>query len=67
MIHTVVVVVVVVLTLVHLYNAVRGHRTGSNNSGAEIIAGGKQIKTQDNTQNLKQVVNLRQKRYNSCR
>ena len=35
--HTVVVVVVVVvfLTLTHRYNAVRGHRTGSNNSGAE--------------------------------
>ena len=30
-----VVVVVVVLTLTHGYNAVRGHRTGSNNSGAE--------------------------------
>ena len=27
--------VVVVLTLTHGYNAVRGHRTGSNNSGAE--------------------------------
>ena len=31
----VVVVVVVVLTLTHRYNAVRGQRTGSNNSGAE--------------------------------
>ena len=31
----VVVVVVVVLTLSHGYNAVRGHRTGSNNSGTE--------------------------------
>ena len=31
----VVVVVVVVLTLIHRYNAVRGHRTGSNSSGAE--------------------------------
>ena len=30
-----VVVVVVVLTLTRRYNAVRGHRTGSNNSGAE--------------------------------
>ena len=29
------VVVVVVLTLTHRYNAVRGHRTGSNNSGPE--------------------------------
>ena len=28
-------VVVVVLTLSHGYNAVRGHRTGSRNSGAE--------------------------------
>ena len=28
-------IVVVVLTLTHGYNAVRGHRTGSNNSGAE--------------------------------
>ena len=28
-------IVVVVLTLTHRYNAVRGHRTGSNNSGAE--------------------------------
>ena len=27
--------VIVVLTLSHRYNAVRGHRTGSNNSGAE--------------------------------
>ena len=31
----VVVAVVVVLTLSHGYNAVRGHRTGSNNSGTE--------------------------------
>ena len=30
-----VVVVVVVLRLRHRYNAVRGHRTGSSNSGAE--------------------------------
>ena len=29
------VLVVVVLTSTHRYNAVRGHRTGSNNSGAE--------------------------------
>ena len=43
--------VVVVLTLAHRYNAVRGHRTGSNNSGAEIISGGKQIKTEDHTHN----------------
>ena len=33
--HLNVVVVVVVLTLTHCYNAVRGHRTGSNNSRAE--------------------------------
>ena len=26
---------IVVLTLTHRYNAVRGHRTGSNSSGAE--------------------------------
>ena len=31
----VVVVVVVVLTFTDGYNAVRGHRTGSNNSGVE--------------------------------
>ena len=31
----VVVVVVVFTLLTHRYNAVRGHRTGSNNSGAE--------------------------------
>ena len=29
------IVVVVVLTYTHRYNAVRGHRTGSDNSGAE--------------------------------
>ena len=45
--------VVVVLTLTHRYNAVRGHRTGSNNSGAKIkiTSGGKQIKPQDSTHN----------------
>ena len=47
----VVIVVVVVLTLTHGYNAVRGHRTGSNNSGAEIISGGKQLTTEGNTHN----------------
>ena len=31
-----IVVVVAVLILTHCYNAVRGHRTGSNNSGAEV-------------------------------
>ena len=30
---------IVGLTLTHRYNAVRGHRTGSNNSGAEITSG----------------------------
>ena len=29
------IVVVIVLTLTHRYNAVRGHRTGSNNSGGK--------------------------------
>ena len=38
-----VVVVVVVLTLTHRYNAVRGHRTGSNKSGAEEYFRGKCI------------------------
>ena len=40
-------VVVVVLTLTYRYNAVRGHRTCSNNSGGEdwkITSGGKQKK-----------------------
>ena len=53
-----VIVVVVVFTLTHRYNAVRGHRTGSNNSGAEDYLGGKQnkinqhqqSKTEDSTQ-----------------
>ena len=31
----------VVLTLTHRYNAVSGHRTGSNNSGAEDYLRGK--------------------------
>ena len=31
----IIIVVVVVLTLTRRYNPVRGHRTGSNNSGAE--------------------------------
>ena len=42
-------VVVVALTLTHRYNAVRGHRTGSHNSGAEDYLRRKQIKTEDNT------------------
>ena len=42
-------VVVVVLTLTRRYNAVRGHRTGSNNSGVEDYLTRKQIKTEDNT------------------
>ena len=33
--HEQVVVAVIVVTSTHRYNAVRGHRTGSNNSGAE--------------------------------
>ena len=36
-----VVVVVVILTLTHRYDAVRGHRTGSNNSGVEDSPRGK--------------------------
>ena len=36
-IHHTLVVVFVVLTLDHRDNAVRGHRTGSNNSGAEEL------------------------------
>ena len=45
---------VVVLTLTHRYDAVRGHRTGSNNSKSGRLpqeSGGKQMKTEDNTQN----------------
>ena len=44
--------IVVVLTLTHRYNAVRGHRTASNNSGAEKLPQEKkQIKAKDNTHN----------------
>ena len=45
------IVVFVVLTLSHGYNAVRGHRTGSNNSGAEDYLRRKTNKKQhqDNT------------------
>ena len=40
-----IVVAVVALILTHRYNAVRGHRTCSNNSGAgDYLRGGKQIK-----------------------
>ena len=53
---------IVVLTLTHRFNAVRGHRTGSNNSGAESYL---RKKTNKNrrwyTQELKQIVYLRQK------
>ena len=42
-------VVVVVLTLSHRYNAVRGLRTGSGNSGAEDDLRRKKNKTEDNT------------------
>ena len=38
--------VVVVLTVTHGYNAVRGHRTGSNNSGAEDYLRRKENKKQ---------------------
>ena len=41
-----IVVVVVVVTLTHRYNAVRGHRTGSNNSRAEDYLRGKTNKKQ---------------------
>ena len=46
-------IVVVVLTLTHGYNAVRGHRTGSNNSGAEDYFRRRKTNknTEDNTQN----------------
>ena len=37
---------VVVLTLTHRYNAVRGHRTGSNNSGAQDYPRSKTSKKQ---------------------
>ena len=48
-----VLVVVLALTAHHYNNAVRGHRTGSNNSRAENYprSGGKQMKTEDNTRN----------------
>ena len=42
----------VVITLTHRYNkAVRGHRTGSNNSGAEDYLRRKTNKTEDKTHN----------------
>ena len=43
----------VVLTLTHRYNVVRGHRTGSNNSGAEDYFRRRKTNknTEDNTQN----------------
>ena len=45
-------VVVVVLTLLtHRYEAVRGHRTGSNNSGAEDYLRRETNKAEDNTRN----------------
>ena len=46
-----VVVVVVVLTLTHGYNAARGHRKGSNKSGAEDYLRRKTSKTEENTHN----------------
>ena len=52
MVTTVVVVGGVVLTLTHQYDAVRGHRTGSNNSGAEDYLKKKnEQKTEDDTHN----------------
>ena len=42
---------VVVLTLTHGCNAVRGHRTGSNNSGAEDYLRRETNKAEDNTRN----------------
>ena len=46
------VVVVVVLTLTHRYSsAVRDHRTGSNNSGAENYLRSKKIKTEESKHN----------------
>ena len=58
-------IVVVVLALTHRYNAVRGPWTGSNNSGAKDYLRRKtnEIKTEDNTHKLKQIVYLRQKLY----
>ena len=35
------------LTLTRRCNAVRGHRTDSNNSGVEQYSGGKQMNTED--------------------
>ena len=40
---------VVVLALTHRYNAVRGHRTGANNSGVEDYLRRKKNETKDNT------------------
>ena len=42
--------IMIVLTLSHRYNAVRGHRTGSNNSGAEDYLRRITNKTENNTQ-----------------
>ena len=57
----VVVVVVVVFTLTHGYNAVRRHRTGSNNSGAEdYLRRENKQKTEDNNIITEQIVYLRQ-------
>ena len=41
--------VYVVLTITHGYNAVRGHRTGSNNSVVEDYLRRKTTKTEDKT------------------
>ena len=48
-----IVVVVIVLTLTHRYNAVLGHKTGSNNSGAEdYLSGRKQIRLRSKKQKI---------------
>ena len=58
---------VVVLTITHRYNAVRGHRTGSNNSGAEYYL---RRSTNKNrrwcTQQLKNILYLRRKKVRSA-
>ena len=55
--------VVAVFTLTHRYNAVRGHRTGSNNSGEDDYPRSKTNKNRtEYIHYLKQIVFLRQKR-----
>ena len=58
--------VVGVLTLPHRFNAVRGHRTGSNNSGAEDYLRRKTPKKQEiYTQKRNQMEYLKNKRVRS--